>query len=74
MTTMPMDNYHLAQRSLQFIAISVNKLTFKSIYIIQSSNNFNIVSSFICLNQKIVHMKILDTSLKITERRFRFRG
>ena len=40
MTTMPIDNHPLAQR-LQFISISVNKLTLKSINIIQSSNSYN---------------------------------
>ena len=76
MTTMPIDNHPLTQKRLQFIGacISVNKLTLKSINIIQSSNNYNIVSSFISWNQNIVHMKILDTSLKVFKRRFRFRG
>ena len=74
MTTMPFDNHPLTQRRLQFIGIGVNQLTLKSNYIIQSSNNYNIVSSFICWNQNIVHMKILDTSFKMTKRRFRFRG
>ena len=73
MTTMPIENHPLAQRRLQFIGISVNKRTLKSISIIQSSNNYNIVSSFICMNQNIVQMKILDTSFKTTEI-FRFRG
>ena len=73
MTTMPINN-HLNQRRLQFIGISVNKLVLKSINIIQSSNNYNIVSSFICWNQNIVHMKILDTSLKMTKIRFKVRG
>ena len=62
MTTMPIDNHPLTQRRLQFIGISVNKLTLKSINIIQLSNNYNIVSSFNCRNQKVVHMKILDNS------------
>ena len=70
MTTMPMDNHPLTYRWLQFIGISVNKLTLKSINIIQSSNNYNIVSSFICGNQNIV----LDTSFKMMKTRFRFRG
>ena len=74
MTSMPINNQPLTQRRLQFIGISVNKLTLKSINIIQLSNNYNIVSSFICWNQNIVHMKILDTSFKMTKRRFRFRG
>ena len=74
MTTMPIDNHPLTKRRLQFIGISVNKLTLKSINIIESSNNYNIVGSFICWNQNIVHMKILDTSFKVTKRRFRFRG
>ena len=69
MTTMPIDNHPLTQRRLPFIGISVNKLTLKSIDIIQSSNNYNIVSSFL-----IVHMEILDTSFKMTKRRFWFRG
>ena len=43
MTTMPIDNHPLAQRSLQFIGISVNKLMFKSINIIQPSSNYNSV-------------------------------
>ena len=73
MTTMPIDNHPVTQRKLEFIGISVNKLTLKSINIIQSSNNYNIVSSFICWNQNIVHRKILDTSFKMTKRRFRFR-
>ena len=74
MTTMPSDKHPLIQRRQQFIGISVNKLTLKSIDIIRSSNNYNIVSSFICWNQNIVHMKILDTSFKVMKRRFRFRG
>ena len=41
--------------------------------IIQSTNNYIIVSSFICWNQNIVHMKILDTSFKLRKRRFMFR-
>ena len=74
MTTMPINNHPLTQRRLQFIGIGVNKLTLKSIDIIQSSYNYNNVSSFICWNQNIVHMKILDTLFKMTKRRFRFRG
>ena len=42
MTTMPIDNHPLTQRRLQFIGIGANKLTLKSINIIQSSNNYNI--------------------------------
>ena len=53
MSTMPFDNHPLIQNSLKFIGIGVNKLTFKSINIIQSSNNYNIVSGFICWNQNI---------------------
>ena len=74
MTTMPIDNHPGTQRRLQFIGISVNKLGLKSINIIQLSNNYNIVSSFICWNQNKIHMKILDTSFKMPKRRFRFRG
>ena len=74
MTTMPIDDHPLTQKRLQFIGIGVNKLTLKSIDIKQSSNNYNIVSSFICWNQNIVHMKILDTAFKMRKRRFRFRG
>ena len=74
MTNMPIDNHPLTQRRLQFIGISVNKLTLKSINIIQLSNNYNIVSSFICGNQNIVNMKVLDISFKLTKRRFKFRG
>ena len=74
MTIMPIDNHPLTQRMLQFIGICVNKLTLKSINIIQSTNNYNIVSSFICCNQNIVQIKILDTSFKMTKRRFRFSG
>ena len=74
MTTMPIDNHTLTQRRLQFIGIGVNKLTLKGIDIIQSSNNYNIVCSFICWNQNIVHMKILDTSFKMMKRRYRFKG
>ena len=66
MTTMPIDNHPLTQRRLQFIGIGVNKLTFKGIDIMQSSNH-NIVGSFICWNQNIVYMKILDTSFKMTK-------
>ena len=44
MTTMPIHNDPLTQKRLQFVGIRVNKLTLKSIYIIQSSNNYNIVS------------------------------
>ena len=74
MKTMPIDNHPLTQKSLQFIGIGVNKLTFKSINTIQSSINYNIVSRLLCLNQNIVHMKILDTSFKMTKRRFRISG
>ena len=74
MTTLPIDNHPLTQRRLQFIGISVIKLTLKSFNKIQSSNNYKIVSSFICWNQNIVHMKILDTSFNMTKRRFRFGG
>ena len=74
MTTMAIENHPLTQRSLQFMGISVNKLTFKGINIIQSSNNYNVVSMFICWNQNLVHMKILDTSFKMKKRSFRFRG
>ena len=74
MTTMPIDNHPLTQSRLQFIGISVNKLMLKSINIIQSSNNYNIVSSFICWNQNIAHMKIMDTSFKMTKRRFKLGG
>ena len=73
MTTIPY-NHPLIQRRLQFIGINVNKLTLKSINIIQLSNNYNIVSSFICWNQNIVHMKIVDTLFKMKKRRFRFKG
>ena len=73
MTTMPIENHPLTLNKLQFIGISVNKLTLKSIHIIQSLNNYNIVSSFIYRNQNKVHMKILDTSFKMKKRRFRFR-
>ena len=38
---MPIDNHPLTQRRLQLIGIGVNKLTFKRINIIQSSNNYN---------------------------------
>ena len=74
MTTMPIDNHPPTQRRLQFIGISVNKLKLKSINMIQSSNNYNIISSFNCWNQNIVYIKILDTSFKMTKRRFRFEG
>ena len=74
MTTMPIDDHPLTQRRLQFIGIGVNMLRLKSINIIRSSNNYNIVSSFICWKLNIVHMKILDTSFKMRKRRFRFRG
>ena len=59
MTAMPIDNHPLTQRRLQFIGNSVNKLTLKSINIIQSSNSYNIVSSFISWNQNIVYMRKL---------------
>ena len=72
MITMSIDNHPLTQKRLQFIGISVKKLTFKSINILQSSNNYNIVSSFIYWNKNTVHMKIHDTSFKVTKRRFRF--
>ena len=65
MTTMPIDNHPLTQRRLHFIGISVKKLMLKSINIIQSSNDYNIVNSFICWDQNIVYMKILDTSFKM---------
>ena len=62
MITMSIGNHPLTPRRLQFIGISVNKLTLKSINVIQSSNNYSIVSSFICWNQNIADMKIQDTS------------
>ena len=59
MTTMTIADLPLTQERLQFIGIGVNKLTLKSIYnIIQSSDTYNIVSSFICWNQNIVHIYI----------------
>ena len=73
MTTMPIDNHHLTQRRLPFMGNGVNKLTLKSVNIVQSSNNYNIVISFICWNQSIGHMKILDTSFKMTKRIFMLR-
>ena len=74
MSTMPIDNNFLTQKSLQFIGIKVNELAFKSIYIIQKSNNYSIAGGFTCLNQNILHRKILDTSLKMMKRRFRSWG
>ena len=74
MTTMPIDNHTRTPRRLQSKGVSANKLTLNSINIIQLSNNYNIVSSFICRNKNIVNMKILDTSFKMTKRRFKFRG
>ena len=74
MTTMPIDDHPLTQRRLHFIGIGVNKPTLERINVIQSSNNYNIVSSFICWNQNINHINILDTSFKMTKRRFRLRG
>ena len=74
MTTTPINNHPLTQRRQQCIGTSVNKLTLKTINIIQLSDNYNIVSSFICWNQNIVNMKILDTSFKMTKGRFRFWG
>ena len=74
MTTMRIDNQPLTQRRLRFLGINVNQLTLKSLNIIQSSNNYNIVSSFICWNQNIGHMKILDISFKMTKIKLRFRG
>ena len=61
MTTMTVDIRPLTKRRLQIIGISFNKLTLKSINIIQSqaSNNYNIVSSFICWNQNIVVVDFL---------------
>ena len=73
MTTMPIDNLPLTQRTMQFIGIGANKFTLKSNIVIQSSNNYNIISSLICWNEYIVHMNILDTSFKRTKRRFRLR-
>ena len=70
MTTMPIDDRPLTQ----FIGIGVNKLTLKSINIIPSSNNYNIVCSFNCWNQNIVHIKMLVTSFEMRKRRFRFWG
>ena len=74
MTTMPIDNHPLTHRRLKFIEFGVNKLTFKTSYIIQSSDNYNIVSNFICWNQNILHVKIVDTSFKMMTRKFRLRG
>ena len=62
---MPIDNSPLTQGSLQFIGISANKLMFKGINIIQSTKNYNIVCDFICWNQNVLNMKIMDTSLKM---------
>ena len=69
MTTMLINNHHLTQRRLKFIGIGVNKLKLMGIAIIQSSYNFDIVSSFIFWNQNIIHMKILDTSFKMTKKK-----
>ena len=74
MTAMPIDDRPLTQKRLQSIVIGVHKLTLKSINIIQSSNIYNIVSSFIGWNQNIVHIKILDTSFKMMKKDLGFRG
>ena len=76
MPTMPIDNSLLSQRSLQFIGISVHKVTFKSIKlnIIQSSNNYNMVCLFNCWNKNILYMKILDISHKTIKRDLGFGG
>ena len=46
MTTIPVDNSFFIQRSLQFIGFRFNKLTFKSINIMQTSNNYNIACRY----------------------------
>ena len=74
MTTMPIDNHPFTQRRLKFIGVGVNKLMLKGIDKIQSSNNYNVVISFICWTKNIVHMKILDTSFKMTKRRLGLGG
>ena len=66
MTTMPVDNHPLTPKSLQFIAFGVNKLTFKSINIIQTSNNYTIVSG---LSAGTPGYLVSDD-----EKKFRFRG
>ena len=73
MANMRIENHPLTQRRLQFICININKLTLKSIDMIQSSNNYNIVCSFSSRNQNIVHMKILDASFMMMKKRFKLR-
>ena len=68
MTTMPIDNRPLTQRRLQFIGISVNKLTLKSINVVQSSNKYNIVSSFICWNRTHLSKKIIQMLLALGQK------
>ena len=69
MITMLIDNHPLALRRLQFIGIGVNKLTFKCINIIQSSNNYNIVSRFICWNKNIVPISKCITRMTFKRQR-----
>ena len=59
--TMPIDNRPLTQRRLQSIGISVNKLGTKSINIIQSSNNYNIASSFQGSTFSHLHQRLLKS-------------
>ena len=57
MTTMPIDNYPLILRWLQFIGLSVNKLAFKSINIIQSTllAALSVGMSLLCKNPKNIY-------------------
>ena len=65
MTTMPIDNHPLTHRSLQFMGIAVNKLTFKVINIIKSSKSTTLLVALSAGTKNLVHLKILDTSVKM---------
>ena len=71
---MSIDNYLLIPGSLQFIGICANTFTFRIINMIQTSNNYNIVSALFAGTENIICMKILNTTLKGKKRRFRFRS
>ena len=73
MITMVIDNRLLIRRSA-FVCISTTKFLYESINVLKPSNNNDIVSSFICRIQDVLHMKFLNTLFQMPKREFRLRG
>ena len=64
---MGINNRPLVSRN-PFKCFSTTKFLYKSIDIIKSSHNNNIISSFISWSQNILPMKFLDTLFQVSKR------